>query len=192
MAQISTTDKRSGDVKMKTIDAETPTKKLLSIQRVIVAVDLTKHSEATVQYAARIAQSFEASLYVAHVFSPASMYEMGAVDAYNLIDQERQDLRVRLDELTRQGHKIVPDATLYSSREKLPSKSQLWRELWTPISLLLPAIIPNFLVGCSTWIKHPKSCIRLRARSWFTTKRIPKLSSTNAPKPHWRNGKMNP
>ena len=108
MAQISISEKRSGDVKMKTIDAVTPTKKLLSIQRVIVAVDLTKHSEATVQYAAKIAQSFDASLYVAHVFSPASMYEMGAVDAYNLIDQERQNLRVRLDELTRHGHKIVP------------------------------------------------------------------------------------
>jgi nucleotide-binding universal stress UspA family protein len=93
---------------MKTIDAETPTKKLLSIQRVIVAVDLTKHSEATVQYAAKIAQCFNASLYVAHVFSPAPMYEMGAEGAYNLIDQERRDLRARLEDLAGQGHKIVP------------------------------------------------------------------------------------
>jgi nucleotide-binding universal stress UspA family protein len=93
---------------MKAIEAETPSKKLLSIERVVVAVDLTKHSEATVQYAAKMAKCFNASLYVAHVFSPAPMYEMGAEGAYNLIDQERQDLRARLDELVGQVHKIVP------------------------------------------------------------------------------------
>jgi Universal stress protein UspA and related nucleotide-binding proteins len=93
---------------MKTIDAETPTKKLLSIQRVVVAVDLSKHSKATARYAAKIAKCFDASLYVAHVFSPASMYEMGAEGAYNLIDQERGDLRAQLEELASQMRKIVP------------------------------------------------------------------------------------
>jgi nucleotide-binding universal stress UspA family protein len=93
---------------MKTIEAETPTKKLLSIRRVVVAVDLSKHSEATARYAAKIAKCFDASLYVAHVFSPAPMYEMGTEGAYNLIDQERGDLRAQLEELAGQMRKIVP------------------------------------------------------------------------------------
>ena len=93
---------------MRTLEAEKPENKLASIQRIVVAVDLTKHSEATVQYAAKIARCFNASLDVVHVFSPAPMYEMGAEGAYNLIDQERRDLRARLDELVREGHKIVP------------------------------------------------------------------------------------
>ena len=93
---------------MKTLEAKKPENKLVSIQKIVVAVDLTKHSEATVQYAAKIAKCFDASLYVAHVFSPAPIYEMGAEGAYNLIDQERRDLRARLDELVAEGHKIVP------------------------------------------------------------------------------------
>jgi nucleotide-binding universal stress UspA family protein len=93
---------------MKTTEAETPTKKLLSIQRVVVAVDLSKHSEATARYAATIAKCFDASLYVAHVFSPAPIYEMGAEGAYNLIDQERGDFRAQLEELAGRMRKIVP------------------------------------------------------------------------------------
>jgi universal stress protein A len=93
---------------MRTLEAEKLENKLLSIQRVVVAVDLTEHSEATARYAAQIAKCFNASLYVAHVFSPVSMYEMGGEGAYNLIDQERQELQARLDELVGQARRLVP------------------------------------------------------------------------------------
>jgi nucleotide-binding universal stress UspA family protein len=89
---------------MKTVEAE----KLVSIQRVVVAVDLTKHSEATAHYAAEIARCFDATLYVAHVFASEPFYELGSEGAYNLIDQRRHELRAQLDDLTQQVQKIVP------------------------------------------------------------------------------------
>jgi hypothetical protein len=39
---------------MNTLKAETPTRKFLSVQKVLVAVDLSEHSEATATYAAEI------------------------------------------------------------------------------------------------------------------------------------------
>jgi hypothetical protein len=47
---------------MKTLEAEKFEDKLVSIQRVVAAVDLTKHSVATAQYATQIAKCFNASL----------------------------------------------------------------------------------------------------------------------------------
>jgi len=93
---------------MKTLEAEKLEDKLASIRRVIVAVDLTKHSEATAHYAAEIAKCFNASLYVAHVFASEGFYEFGGESAYNIVDQRRQELRAQLDGLTEQVQKLVP------------------------------------------------------------------------------------
>lgn len=93
---------------MKTLEAEKLENKLISIQRVVVAVDLTKHSEATARYAAEIAKCFNASLYVAHVFAAEPYYEFGSEGGYDLIDQQRQELHAQLDDLTEQMQKLVP------------------------------------------------------------------------------------
>jgi nucleotide-binding universal stress UspA family protein len=93
---------------METLEAEKLENKLVSIRRVIVAVDLTKHSEATAHYAAQIAQCFNASLYLAHVFAGEPYYEFGTEGAYNLIDQQRKELGTRLDDLTEEVQKLVP------------------------------------------------------------------------------------
>jgi nucleotide-binding universal stress UspA family protein len=94
---------------MKTLEAEKFEDKLVSVQRVVVAVDLTKHSVATAQYAAQIAKCFNASLYVAHVFAPETLYEFGSAGTYNLVDQQRRELRAHLVDLTEQVQKIVPE-----------------------------------------------------------------------------------
>jgi len=94
---------------MKTLEAEKFEDKLASIQRVVVAVDLTKHSVATAEYAAQIAKCFNASLYVAHVFAPETLYEFGSAGSYNLVDQQRRELRAQLGDLTEQVQKIVPE-----------------------------------------------------------------------------------
>jgi nucleotide-binding universal stress UspA family protein len=93
---------------MKTLEAETLADKLVLIQKVVVAVDLTTHSETTAYYAAQIAKCFNASLYVAHVYAPEPLYEFGTESAYSLLEEQRQDLRARLDELTEQVQKLVP------------------------------------------------------------------------------------
>jgi nucleotide-binding universal stress UspA family protein len=93
---------------MKTVEAEKLEDKLVSIQRVVVAVDLTKHSESTAHYAAEIARCFDATLYVAHVFASEAFYEFGSDGAYNLIDQRRHELQGQLDDLKEQVQKLVP------------------------------------------------------------------------------------
>src|SRR5260370_34975730 len=93
---------------MNILETERSSDKLVSIKKVVVAVDLTKHSEATAHYAAQIAKWFNASLYIAHVFSPQPSSEFGSEGAYNVIDQERRELRARLDQLTEQVHQLVP------------------------------------------------------------------------------------
>jgi nucleotide-binding universal stress UspA family protein len=93
---------------MKTLEAEKVQDKLLSIQRVIVAVDLTEHSVATAHYAARIAECFCASLYVAHVFALETLYVCGSAGTCNLADQRRRELRAQLGDLTEEVQKIVP------------------------------------------------------------------------------------
>jgi nucleotide-binding universal stress UspA family protein len=93
---------------MKTLEAEKLEDKLVSIRRVVVAVDLTKHSGATAHYAAQIAKCFNASLYLAHVFASEPFYEFGSEGSYNLIDQRRRELRAELDDLTEQVRRLVP------------------------------------------------------------------------------------
>jgi nucleotide-binding universal stress UspA family protein len=93
---------------MKTLESEQRERKLLLIARVIVAVDLTKHSVATAHYAAEIAQCFKASLYVAHVFTSEPFSEFGSETAYNIADERRLELRAKLDALAEQVQKLVP------------------------------------------------------------------------------------
>jgi nucleotide-binding universal stress UspA family protein len=96
---------------METLEAQKLEDKLLSIQRIIVAVDLTKHSVATAHYAARIAECFGASLYVAHVLVPEVLYVLPGAGAYEITDQERREIRARLDDLTEQVQKVIPMCT---------------------------------------------------------------------------------
>src|SRR5260370_27498177 len=93
---------------MNILETERSSDKLVSIKKVVVAVDLTKHSEATAHYAAEIAKCFNASLYVAHVFASEGFYEFGGESAYNIVDQRRQELRAQLDGLTEQVQELVP------------------------------------------------------------------------------------
>lgn len=93
---------------MKALEAEQLEDELVSIQRVVVAVDLTKHSVATAHYGAQIAKCFDAALYVAHVFASEPFYEFGSEGAYDLIDLRRHELQAQLDDLKEEVQKLVP------------------------------------------------------------------------------------
>ena len=115
---------------MKILEAERLSGKLVSTKKVVVAVDLTKHSEATAHYAAQIAKWFNASLYIAYVFSLPPSSEFGIEDAYNVIDQERQEVRARLDQLTEQVHRDVSVCeSVYLEGEPAEQISTLARDL---------------------------------------------------------------
>src|SRR5260221_13918969 len=109
---------------MKTLQAEKLEDKLTSIRRVIVAVDLTKHSEATAHYAAEIAKCFNASLYVAHVFASEGFYEFGGESAYNIVDQRRRSFVRSSMVLPSRSKSSFQYANRYSSKERRRSKFQ--------------------------------------------------------------------
>lgn len=77
----------------------------LSIRRIIAALDVTKKCEATLDYAARFAKWYHASLCAAYVFWPRMLSEG---DRYYLIDRQQGELRRELDQLVRKVRRIVP------------------------------------------------------------------------------------
>jgi nucleotide-binding universal stress UspA family protein len=86
---------------MKTLAKETVPNQLPSIRKILVAVDLSEHSEATAFYAAAIAKRFEARLMIVHVYEPVPLGEYTNETTFTVLEQEREDLRKRLDQLTR-------------------------------------------------------------------------------------------
>jgi len=70
----------------------------LSIKRIVVAVDLSPHSEGTARYAVSIARPFGASLVLAHVHGPFQMNEFITEVGYVELERERQ---IAQEELTR-------------------------------------------------------------------------------------------
>jgi nucleotide-binding universal stress UspA family protein len=68
----------------------------LKVKTILVAVDLSSHSERTVAYAVAIARQFRASLKVIHVYSPPTATEFGAPDMCRLLEKDREDVERRL------------------------------------------------------------------------------------------------
>src|SRR5271157_3080488 len=84
------------DADMKNLEAETTTNQSVSIKKILVAVDLSDHSKATVSHAAEIAEIFGASLTVVHVHEPVALYECASETTYTLLDDQRCNLLKRL------------------------------------------------------------------------------------------------
>jgi nucleotide-binding universal stress UspA family protein len=90
---------------MKTLEAQRPARELVSIKKVLVAVDLSVHSEATASYAAEIAKGFGASLTLVHVHEPVPLYECTSETTHTVLDDQRRDLQKRLDQLIQKVRK---------------------------------------------------------------------------------------
>jgi len=93
---------------MKTLEIKQSKDLLNSIRKIVVAVDLKEHSEATTQYAVELAKCFDANLYVVHVFSRTSFYSVSNEQTYTLIDEQCARLREKLDQLTDKVREAVP------------------------------------------------------------------------------------
>jgi universal stress protein A len=80
----------------------------LNVKTVLVAVDLSPHSERTVAYAVSIARQFGALLKVIHVYAPPAATEFGAQDMYQLLEKDREDVERRLASLVDQVRANYP------------------------------------------------------------------------------------
>jgi len=90
----------------------------LRVKTILVAVDLSSHSERTVTYAVSIARQFGASLKLIHVYVPPSAVEFGSEDMYRLLAEGRRDAERRLTNLTSQIRAKYPDCqSLFTTGE---------------------------------------------------------------------------
>jgi universal stress protein A len=90
---------------MKISEAETRTNRFVSIQKVLVAVDLSRHSSATATYAAEIAKSCAASLTTVYIYETVPLCDYTREATYSLIESQCEDSQKLLDELTKKIQK---------------------------------------------------------------------------------------
>jgi len=84
---------------MNSIETVQQRETALKIKTILVAVDLSSHSERTVAYAVPIARQFGASLKVIHVYAPPNGTEFGAQDMCRLLEKDRDDVERSLASL---------------------------------------------------------------------------------------------
>ena len=94
---------------MKSSKAATPTKTSALLRKIVVAVDLSNHSEATARYAAEIARCFSASLNVVYVYEPVPLGEYVCESTLTILEEERDRLCSLLSEL---AQKVKPSGLL--------------------------------------------------------------------------------
>jgi nucleotide-binding universal stress UspA family protein len=80
----------------------------LNLGTILVAVDLSPHSERTVAYAISVARQFGASINLIHVYVPPTSTEFGAQDMYRLLEQDQGDAERRLANLADQTRALYP------------------------------------------------------------------------------------
>ena len=115
---------------MKTPEGKPLTEKSVSIKKILVAVDLSNHSEKTAFYAAEIAKCFDASLTIAHVHEPVPLYDCASETTYTVLDDQRRGLEKRLHDLKQKVRRtgLVCEA-IYLMGEAAEQISTLAREI---------------------------------------------------------------
>ena len=83
---------------MNTVEIVQDQETVLKIKTVLVAVDLSSHSEKTVAYGLAVARRFGASLTLIHVYTPPTSTEFGVQDT-SLLEKDREEAERRLSAL---------------------------------------------------------------------------------------------
>jgi nucleotide-binding universal stress UspA family protein len=117
-------------VNVKISKAERVAQQLVSIKKVLVAVDLSHHSEATALYAAGIADQFGASLTIVHVYEPVPLSEYTCESTFTLLDNQRDCLQNLLDGITQKIRQLgVLSDSFFLVGEPAGKISELAREI---------------------------------------------------------------
>jgi len=82
-----------------------------SVKKIVAALDLSPHSEATAQYALGIAKTLRASLVLVHVYEPIQMNEFTTEEGFRVLTHDRQVMQQALTNLTKALREIYPACT---------------------------------------------------------------------------------
>lgn len=78
---------------------KTPDENDLKIREIVVAVDLSSHSEKTASYAAELAKSLGASITLVHVFAPEVIPEFSTEAVHESYEEQRRSAELELASL---------------------------------------------------------------------------------------------
>jgi hypothetical protein len=94
------------------LSRERRTKSHSKVQRILVAVDLSGWSKATVIHAAGIADLFGAAVTLIHVFDPEGITKIAGDRVYDSLDDARRDAEKRLSGLVEEIRKFYPECDM--------------------------------------------------------------------------------
>ena len=81
----------------------------LNMRRIVVAVDLSPHSQKTAAYAAQFAKSFGAALTFVHVFMPERITEFTDQGVHEGYEEDKRATELELTKLVNNVRKTYPD-----------------------------------------------------------------------------------
>jgi nucleotide-binding universal stress UspA family protein len=79
------------------------------IKQIVVAVDLSPHSEKTVAYAVEVGRTFGATIYLVYVHAPESITEYTTQGFHERLEEERRGLEQELKDLCERTRKSYPN-----------------------------------------------------------------------------------
>jgi universal stress protein A len=85
--------------------------KTFPIKKIMAALDLSPHSEATAKYALGLARTLGASLVLIHVYEPVQLNEFVTEEGFSVLDHEQENLRQALTNLTKKLQETYPACT---------------------------------------------------------------------------------
>ena len=85
--------------------------KTFSVKKIVAALDLSPHSEATAQYALGIAKTLGASLVLVHVYQPIQMNEFITEEGLRVQEHDQQAMQQALTNLTKTLRETYPACT---------------------------------------------------------------------------------
>jgi universal stress protein F len=84
----------------------------LNISKIVVAVDLTPHSEKTAAYAVEFARSFGAAITLVHVFAPERITEFTTQEVHESFEEEQRETQRKLRALVDSLREGYPDCDM--------------------------------------------------------------------------------
>lgn len=126
----------------------------LDIRRILVAVDLSPHSERTATYAANFAKSFGASITLAHIFSTEPVRTLNANETP--AEEERHKTERKLGELAGKIRWIYPKCEM-RFRNGDPAEEIVGLAQDMAADLIITASHhPRFLARLFAWDQAPR------------------------------------
>jgi nucleotide-binding universal stress UspA family protein len=142
---------------MRSLRAEESSDRSLSIGKVLVAVNLSDHSEATTTYATEIAKIFAASLTIGYVYQPVPLCEYASETTFTVLEDQRRDLQKMLQRLTQKAQKRgVICQSVFLVGEPAEQISILAREMGADL-LITASRHPTFLGRIFNLDKAPRA-----------------------------------